>query len=248
MPKVKKVSNRLNRFLNGKGFYVALGICMIAIGVSAWAAIDKASTPPDDILSSDTAEYVSEPLSSYDAEANNEQQGVEDERDTSSQKNENLSSEEQNNYNEDLNSEISEESEKPVADTFSYPVSGEVIKKFSDSELQFSATFNDMRLHTGIDIKADKGAEVKAVGDGTVLEVMNDPNLGYTVRIDHGNGVVVAYAGLDKEVLVEVEEIVSAETVLGTVGTVNNECLDASHLHLEFLKDAKFQDPLDFLK
>ena len=26
------------RFLNGKGFYVALGVCMVAIGISAWVA------------------------------------------------------------------------------------------------------------------------------------------------------------------------------------------------------------------
>ena len=209
---------------------------MIAVGVSAFSALDKVSARKGELQSSDPAQRV-EQSSSNEAEANKGLSNIPDERPSSFQST--------TNEDEQISSTTPK---KPVAKYFIFPLVGEVIKKFSATELLYSVTFNDMRLHTGIDIKADKGAEVKAVGDGTVLEVMNDPNLGYTVRIDHGNGVVVAYAGLDKEVLVEVEEIVSAETVIGTVGTVNNECLDASHLHLEFLKDAKFQDPLDFLK
>lgn len=234
-------NSRLNRFLNGKGFYVALGICMIAIGVSAWAAIDKASTPPDDILSSDTAQIVSEESSSFETEANKEQEGVEDERDESSATSEVPT--------DDLSSDSAplDNLEQPVAESFVFPVEGEVIKKFSATELQFSATFNDMRLHTGVDIKADKGSAVKSAGDGTVVEVVNDLDFGYTVRIDHGNGVIAAYGGLEKEVLVKTDDIVSAETVLGTLGTVNNECLDAPHLHLEFLKDGENVDPLDYI-
>jgi murein DD-endopeptidase MepM/ murein hydrolase activator NlpD len=134
-----------------------------------------------------------------------------------------------------------------VAKFFTYPVVGEIIKKFSSSELQYSVTYNDMRLHPGIDIKVGSGTAVKSAGDGVVLSVENDQNLGYTVKIDHGNGVTGVYAGLTKAVAVKKGDIVKSGSTIGAVGTVTNECLDAPHLHLEFLKDEKQIDPLSLL-
>ena len=56
------------------------------------------------------------------------------------------------------------------------------------------------------------------------------------------------YAGLNKSVAVEENEIVKSGTNLGPLGTVNNECLDAPHLHLEFYKNGEPVDPLEYLE
>ena len=233
-------NSRLNRFLNGKGFYIALGICMIAIGVSAWVAVDKATTPPADLLSSNTAQTVSENNTSAEAEVNKEQSDIPDEREETTSKTE----------SEAINTESTVEApdEEPVANYFVFPVVGEVIKKFSNSELQYSVTFNDMRLHKGIDIKADEGTSVKSAGDGKVTAVTNDPQLGYLVEIDHGNGITAVYAGLNKAVAVKENEVVKSGTNLGPLGTVNNECLDAPHLHFELYKNGDAVDPLEYLE
>ncbi|MBO5106725.1 MAG: M23 family metallopeptidase [Clostridia bacterium] len=231
--------SRLNRFLNGKGFYVALGICMIAIGVSAWSALDKVSTPPSSITSDSTAQTV-EDTSSKEAEANKEQSDIPDDRVSSSTSSEEIL--------DKVSSKEAEILEPPTAKYFIFPVVGEVIKKFSATELQYSVTFNDMRLHSGIDIKADEGTAVKSAGDGKVTEIINDPQLGFLVRIDHGNGMEAVYAGLNKSVAVEENEIVKSGTNLGPLGTVNNECLDAPHLHLEFYKNGEPVDPLEYLE
>lgn len=239
MPIGNKKMSKLNRFLNGKGFYVALGICMIAIGVSAWSALDKVSTPPENLTSKNQAQTISD-TPSDDAEVTKEQSNVPDERESSSLK------------SETAENKISSTEEKleqtPTAGYFVFPVVGEVIKKFSSTELQYSVTFNDMRIHTGIDIKAEEGTAVKSAGDGKVLEVTNDPQLGYTVKIDHGNDIVAVYAGLSKTTLVKADDIVKSGANLGSIATVNNECLDAAHLHLEFLKDGKAVDPLEYLE
>ena len=230
-----KFMSRLNRFLNGKGFYVALGICMVAIGVSAWVALDKAATPPKSITSSNTAQVVEE-TSSKEAEVNKGQSDIPDERESSAPKKQTESE------------AASSKEEKPVAKYFIFPAQGEVIKKFSASELQYSVTFNDMRLHSGIDIKADEGTAVTSAGDGVVISVTNDPQLGYTVKIDHGNGMVGVYAGLAKSVAVKENEVVKSGANLGPLGTVSNECLDASHLHFELYKNEVAVDPLEFLE
>ena len=239
LPIGNKNMSRLNRFLNGKGFYVALGICMIAIGVSAWSALDKVSAPPENLTDGNQSQVASK-SASEETEANKEQGDIPDERESSSSKKDTAESK--------TSSSKAEIEQAPTAGYFVFPVVGEVIKKFSATELQYSVTFNDMRLHGGIDIKADEGTAVKSAGDGKVLEVVNDPQLGYTVKIAHGNGMVVVYAGLAKSTLVKADEIVKAGTNLGALGTVNNECLDAAHLHLEFIKDGKSVDPLEYLE
>ena len=236
-------NSKLNRFLNGKGFYIALGICMIAIGISAWTAISKTSGPPEINESNNTAQIVSNGQTSKDTEANTPQSDIPHTLSSDTVK-ENESSKEDTVTSADTESAVEQ---TPTAGYFVYPVVGEVIKKFSDSELQYSVTFNDMRLHLGIDIKAEAGTSVKSSGDGKVLEVKNDPELGYTVKIDHGNGITALYSGLAKAVAVKSGETVKSGTNLGALGTVNNECLDAPHLHLEFFREDKPIDPLELM-
>lgn len=213
---------------------------MIAIGVSAWSALDKVSTPPKDITSDSTTQIVSD-STSKNTEVNKEQSNVADDRKESSSQ---ISSKPK--IENDKISSVPDQ--EPVANYFLYPVVGEVIKNFSATELQYSVTFNDMRLHKGVDIKADEGAAVKSSGEGRVTEIVNDPQYGYTVKIDHGNGMVGVYSGLAKSVAVEVNEVVKSGANLGPLGTVPNECLDAPHLHLEFYKDGEAVDPLEFLE
>lgn len=144
-------------------------------------------------------------------------------------------------------SENSTDTSGPTAKYFVYPVGGEIIKGFSNSKLQYSVTYNDMRLHTAVDIAADAKTAVNASGDGTVIFAEKDPSLGYTVKIDHGNGIVVVYGGLGESLKVKEGDLVSAGTNLGSVGVVTEESLDAPHLHLEFLQDGKPIDPISML-
>lgn len=227
----------LNRFLNGKGFYVALGVCMIAIGIAAWTAMSN-KAPADTAQSSDstlTASNVSE------TQVAKPQSDVEDTRSESEE-------ETSSSVSDTVSETVSAPTETPVARFFTYPVAGEVIKKFSDNQLQYSVTFNDMRMHSGIDIKANTGTSVKSAGDGVVTSVENDPALGYAVTIDHGNGITAKYSGLTKAVTVKKGDRVKSGSNLGPLGTVTSESLDAPHLHLEFYKNGKPTDPLEYIE
>ena len=69
-------------------------------------------------------------------------------------------------------------SKKPEKKTFLSPVSGSVAKGHSLTVPVFSATLEEWRVHSGIDIGCEMGAEVFAAFDGTVSEVYTDPMLG----------------------------------------------------------------------
>ena len=126
------------------------------------------------------------------------------------------------------------------------PVGGEVIKDYSEKQLQSSATYGDMRIHTGIDIACEDGTSVSAAGDGKVTAFEESSSLGTTVTIDHGNGITTKYAAL-KNVKVKEGDKVTAGDIIGTVTTVPGECADQSHLHFEVFKNGHSAAPLSTL-
>lgn len=225
-----KRNSKLIGFLNGKGFYIALGICMIAIGISGWSALSGINKKDSKRNNSSGTEYVVSSETTVNKTQSNVPAKSSSEKQNSSQTSENTVS------------------AAPVAKYFIYPVNGEIIKGFNDKELQYSLTYNDMRLHTGIDIKANIGTSVKAAGDGKVISVDNDPSFGYTVKIDHGNNIIGIYCGLTEKTAVKKGDTVSAGTNLGALGGIPAECVDAAHLHLEFLKNNKPISPTELLK
>ncbi|MBQ3195047.1 MAG: M23 family metallopeptidase [Clostridia bacterium] len=116
------------------------------------------------------------------------------------------------------------------------PLRGELLKGYSIDSLVFSETMQDFRVHGGVDIAAELGAEVVAYTDGTVCKVENDPFMGTTVEIVHEAGVTSVYKNLSSVLPkgIEAGVKVSAGQVIGTVGdTAILEIADAPHLHFE---------------
>ncbi len=141
------------------------------------------------------------------------------------------------------------ESEKPAALVFSAPVSGSVMKSHDVETPVFSQTLGDFRVHTGIDISAEVGAEVVAVADGTVSAVRNDHFLGKTIEVSHTGGIVSVYSNLSNDgIAVKVGDTVKAGDKLGVVGDTSlTELADESHLHFEILVSGTSVNPLDYI-
>ena len=127
------------------------------------------------------------------------------------------------------------------------PLEGEIIWDYSDGELVKSETLNLWQTHDGVDIAGELGTEVKAAGEGVVLNVWEDPLWGICVSIDHGDGYVSSYCGLEISVPVTIGQQVACGDVIGKVGVTNQcECLLPSHLHFEVKKDGSYIDPMIF--
>lgn len=218
---MKYKESKISKFLSGKGFYFVLAGCLVATGVAAWTAY-ASFTQPDTAKTPENSSYIA---SSKEAESDPVQTETESKEPYSS--------------SSDVTS--SEDapiiSEPVVAEHFVYPLSGTVTKEYSESEPVYSKTFGDMRVHTGLDIKAERGTAVNACGNGIVVAVIEDDMLGKYVEVDHGNGIVARYCGLSENVSVKEGNIVSAGTKLGLLDGSPCESEDESHLHLEFYKD-----------
>lgn len=139
--------------------------------------------------------------------------------------------------------------EEPEAIAFTAPVSGSIMKSHSVETPVFSQTLGDWRVHTGIDIAAEIGADVKAVAGGKVTAVRNDHFMGKTVEVTHNGGIVSVYSNLSNDGLtVKVGDTVSAGDKLGVVGDTSlTELADESHLHFEILVSGVSVNPLDYI-
>ena len=138
---------------------------------------------------------------------------------------------------------------KPEKKTFLSPVSGNVAKGHSLTVPVFSTTLEEWRVHSGIDISCNDGAEVFAAFDGTVSDVYTDPLLGCTVVIDHGSDVKSIYSNLENDdTLAKVGENVAAGDMIGTVGDTSlSELAEEPHLHFEVSVGNVKADPLDYI-
>lgn len=134
-----------------------------------------------------------------------------------------------------------------VANHFVMPLGGTVKKEFSGTKLVYSETFADWRHHDGVDIAAEKGTQVNSAGKGKVAKVFDDVNFGKTVVINHGNGVLAYYCGLNS-VCVSKDDVVEISQKIGVVGDIPCEVADRAHLHLKVTVDGNLVDPIKELE
>lgn len=129
------------------------------------------------------------------------------------------------------------------------PVSGDILKEFSNDNLVYSATFGDYRTHNGIDIKTKRSEAVFSVADGVVENVYSDSLEGIVIEINHNNGFKSIYKNLSSDKMVKKGESVTEGQVISGVGeTAIFEAKDEEHLHFEIKKDDVFVNPLEYVK
>lgn len=218
------------------GFYITVVCCLVAVGAAAWFALSRVGSnptqkePPSSQITPE--ESYNEPSDSYNDNTSSTQKP---------------STEQTQNPVEDIPyDETENQPEIEPIQALIMPVNGEIIKNFSDEVLQFSATYGDLRLHTGIDIAAKNKTAVIAAGDGTVKSVEESGAFGKIVVIEHRDGIIFKYCGLDNVTVANAQTVKMGEAI-GTVGTVPCECVDEEHLHLEAYKNGSAVSPMEII-
>ena len=239
----KKLSN-LKLFLRNNGFYLALVLCLMAVGTG----IVLLTVPHTEQEAA--ADPTAAPVSRSNDERLNEVQIISERLKPTATP-----------YFAPLNTAVPTavptETPSPApavkASTGSQkapaPVSGEIIFGYATDKLIYSVTLDQWTTHPAVDIAAKAGTDVKAVLSGTVSAVREDDVLGYTVEIKHSNGRETLYANLGSDVRVKEGDKVNAGAVIGSVGTsAISECALEPHLHFAFRIDGKPVDPKKYVR
>ena len=128
------------------------------------------------------------------------------------------------------------------------PLSGETVAGYAMDCLSYNQTTRDWRVHNGVDITAEAGTEVLAAADGVVYTTYADDIMGTTVVIRHDGGYTTQYASLAEELKVAAGDSVSLGQAIGTVGeTALVETTMGPHVHFSVLKNDESMDPNEFL-
>ena len=222
----------MKRLFRGKGFYLALALCLVAVcGVAVVTFLDSlpqankgtVSTPSSRPTTPTTLHQVDRPVTN-----------VPDPRTTASA---------------GTTTTVSSATTTAVtanttpADLFILPLSNEVLAGYSNGKLVYSQTMGDWRTHNGTDFKGEKNQQVKALADGSVLAVEEDPLWGNTVSIDHGFGIRSLYCGVSASGLKKGDKVKVGD-VIGKLTDIPCEILEGPHLHLEITVNGAYADPV----
>ena len=217
------MSNHNKGRFGGRGYYIALILCALAIGIWSYVSYEKPAEDPEDSLNAPV--LATTPTSGTQAA-------------TPGQK-----------YTETTPTETGETTGATAGRlSVCAPVEGEIISEYAMEVLSYNQTTRDWRVHNGVDYGAEAGTQVVAAADGEVYTVYEDDEMGFTVVIRHENGYVTKYSSLASEVAVSPGDQVEMGQAIGTVGsTALMENALGDHVHFSVTKNDEPVDPAEFL-
>lgn len=255
MNKKSTFYENLKKFVEGKGFYVAVLVCVAAIGISGFYLLNSVTAPPADEPVSGTASVSLTPSPSLTPSAAPTTPASPKPSHSAAPRPTASPSPSvapptvtvpspSPSATPSPSPSPSAVPTRPANLVYTWPVKGAVLADFSLETLAYDETMGDWRTHSGIDIAAAPGTTVLAAADGKVSRVFADDLMGTTVVIDHENGMVSAYANLQTVPTVAEGDVVYTGSVIGAVGsTAIAESGRPSHLHFEMYEDGIAVDP-----
>jgi len=213
----------------GKGYYIALVLCALAIGTGGYAVyrntVQEIPAAPQESVEQTL------PAASEEEEEHIPVLATEGTKETPT--------------------EGTTQPTKPkqkILKTMSPVSSGQEVTDYSVEALSYNQTTRDWRVHDGIDIAAEEGTPVCAAAEGVVESVREDDAMGCTVIISHDGGYTTQYSSLAEEVSVRSGEAVAMGQVIGCVGdTALLETAIGPHVHFSVTCKGAPMDPAQFL-
>lgn len=224
-----KGSGSFRSFVKEKGYYIALILCVTAIGISGYVYYRNTKSPQKEQPSlSATLPAGTAPVS-----------GIKSRDDAVSV----IASEPQTTQGTTAPTEAKPRKLKTIS-----PVDGQMVGVYAMEELSYNETTRDWRVHNGVDLAAPAGTDVLAAAEGTVYTIYEDDSLGTTVVLQHDGGYMTKYGSLSEELSVSAGDQVKLGQVIGRVGnTALVETALGDHVHFAVSCDGKSVDPMEFL-
>ncbi|MBN2403104.1 MAG: M23 family metallopeptidase [Spirochaetes bacterium] len=122
-----------------------------------------------------------------------------------------------------------------------WPVEGYIISKFGYNSSSYK---NINEFHSGIEISAFPGAEIRATAPGKVENIQWNSKLGLTAAIKHKYGFTTVYSNCQK-ILVEVDQEVAKGEIIGYVGRTGKTSKHLCYYQIKI--GTEYVDPVPYL-
>ncbi len=235
------MKNKNKSRIGQRGFYIALSLCVVAVFLTAYFVTTRNGEEPD--MANQTEHVATEPQTPVMPKTTESAMPTATATPIATQKPVATKAPAKSAVQDTT---IKEANSEPTS--FLMPVEGEIVVAYTQDTLVYSKTYEDWRVHNGIDINCEKGTPVKAVADGTVEKVYTDPLKGIVIEISHGS-VRSVYANLSTDSMVQVGSQVKAGDVISGVGDSGAfESKQQPHLHFELYQNDQPIDPASLLQ
>lgn len=121
------------------------------------------------------------------------------------------------------------------------PVHGEITSEYGNRTNPVSGEY---LMHSGVDIAADTGEEIRAAYSGIVSEVGSNGVGGNYISLVHRDGSETLYCHCSK-IIAEEGDVIRAGETIALVGSTGRST--GPHLHFEVTVNGKTVDPLIYL-
>lgn len=228
------------------GFYAALSVCIIAVGMAAYSTYTSLSGYFDDDSESSLAvERVVTGVTESETETESIEE-TETEAEPTTAETEPTKQETETDETAPKETKTALETMLSVNTSLSFPLdNAKVIQEYSEDSV-YNKTLNQWDAHPGVDFQCAKGDNVYSMGDGKVTRVYDDDMLGKTVVVKSST-YTSYYSGLGDNVKAQKGSAVKTGDVLGTADTVPSEALEGNHIHIAVKVDGQYVDPLSLL-
>lgn len=253
LPKKENEKEQRARKTDKRGFYAALAICFLAIGIAAWSTYD---TMLDYMSSGSVGTVTSAAIHAHEDPGSSRLGGQSTasvvETDTAPEVNitEESTAAPVQEVSEAEEAPVLEPTAEPVAAPADYVRSDGYIRPVSSDEILahyseipvYSESMRDYRAHLGTDYRAERGETIKAMANGIVKDTYTDMLLGNIILIEHGD-TQISYCGVGETFLVKPGEVVRSGQDIGSVTAAPFESAMETHLHIEATRDGNVIDP-----
>ena len=211
----------VRKFFEARGYYIALILCIFAVGISGYLFVSGAVEEKN---------ALEQPALSVATKADDPQSHTQ-------------------RQTQPASAPAQDELVRQTAEKIRvWPLSGEQQRIYSVDALLFNETTNDWRTHDGVDLTAALGQPVLASCAGSVTAVYDDEYLGTTVVLSHEGGYTTHYSNLAAMPNVSAGDAVRAGDVIGAVGeTALLEAGEEPHLHFAVCLGGAPVDPAQFI-
>jgi len=256
---------RFVRFIEGKGFYIVLFLCVAVVGVSAWSLNLTMSRTEKDLSSSLEETLQNVPAISVPTaipvppvvieptttpEKKKDAETVAPPQVTAAPVATPKPTEKAAPSAASVEPKATEapKTTSKIPDNFIWPVAGTVEQPYAMEVLAYDRTMQDWRTHNGVDIAANLGEKVKVIAPGVVESVITEPLYGTSVTVLHSGGLRSVYRNLSAEPPVGEGQQLNMGDIIGTVGqTASVEAGDVTHLHFEMSLNNQPVNPAEYL-
>lgn len=223
------------------GFYTALSLCMVAVGMAAYSTYTNyqeggaynPKTSEVDVEVTGVTETETEPAETETEFVTETEEPV-------------TETEEYTDETTPAETKTALETMLNVKAALSCPLDTfKVISEYSEDAV-YNKTLNQWSAHTGADFACKKGDKVYSMGDGEVVKIYDDDLLGNTVVVK-ADDYTAYYSGLDENVSVTRGKKIAVGDVIGKADSVPCEAHEEPHIHVAIRVDGQYIDPLDLI-